>query len=140
MIRLIPGLLLFATMAPAVAGNLDWLAGHWCNDRGEELWLPERSGLMLGINRSAHGGRTFFEFLRIEIEGDEARYLAQPGGRPPTSFTGSASAEHSVEFRNPQHDFPKRIRYWRDEDALHAAIDDGEGGKEMRFAWERCSE
>lgn len=140
MIRLIPGLLLFAAMPPAVADNLEWLAGHWCNESGEELWLPERGGLMLGLSRSVRGTRTFFEFLRIEIEGEEARYLAQPGGVPPTRFTRSASAEGSVEFSNPQHDFPKRIRYWRDGNTLHAAIDDGDEGKAMQFAWERCSE
>jgi hypothetical protein len=130
--------LLLVLALPAKGTDLDWLAGHWCNETSEELWLPERGGLMLGVNRSTRGANTFFEFLRIEIEGDQARYLAQPGGRGPTAFTRSASGELSVEFRNPQHDYPRRIRYWRDDDALHAAIDDGDGGREMRFTFPPC--
>jgi hypothetical protein len=130
---------LFVLALPAHAVDLGWLSGHWCNESGEELWLPERGGLLLGLSRSEYGGRTHFEFLRIETDAEGTRYVAQPGGRPPTVFSLSASEAHSAEFRNPEHDFPKRIRYWRNGDALGAAIDDGDGGKAMQFAWTRCA-
>jgi hypothetical protein len=30
--------------------------------------------------------------------------------------------ETSIEFANPQHDYPQRIRYWREGDLLKAEI------------------
>ena len=84
--RVLAPLLFVLASAPATAAELDWLAGHWCNAETEELWLPEREGLLLGVNR-ARAGKPAFEFLRIEIVDGKARYLAQPGGRPPTEFS-----------------------------------------------------
>lgn len=132
-------LALILAMAPVHAQEFDWLAGHWCNATSEELWLPERGGLLLGLNRSEHGSRTGFEFLRIEIDASGVRYQAQPGGRPPTAFELADTGARSVEFRNPAHDYPRRIRYWRDGNDLHATIDDGDGGREIQFTWTLCT-
>ena len=56
--------------APALAGDLDWLAGHWCGVSGttfsEEVWMAPRGGLLVGMHRDTREGRaTGFEFMRI---------------------------------------------------------------------------
>ncbi len=67
--------LLFRPAAPATAAgsleDLEWLAGYWVGEQDgvatEELWLPPRGGLMLGLHRDLAGsGTPFFEYLRIE--------------------------------------------------------------------------
>lgn len=124
-----------------------WLTGHWCrNDDGariEERWLPASANRMLGVSETLASGRSHaFEFLRIERDDDGAvDYLAQPGGRPPTTFRATIVQEHHARFENPDHDFPQVIEYRRDGKRLTATIaGPGENGQhfEIPFAFERC--
>ena len=113
-----------------------WMTGHWCADLGgdtvEELWLPPHGGFMVGLGRTRNPERTTgFEYLRIADSDGGQVYIAQPGGRPPTSFRRTAGGEHWIRFENPDHDFPQRIEYRRQEDALHAEVaGPGENGEE----------
>ncbi|MGH8178831.1 MAG: DUF6265 family protein [Steroidobacter sp.] len=123
--------------------DLDWLAGAWCGgEHGvsiEEHWLPERGGLMLGVSRTVSTRRTDFEFLRIEFTSAGARYVAQPGGKPPTRFELVHSAPNEATFANPQHDFPKRVRYVRNGDSLTARVDGGSDDSDAEeYKWRRC--
>jgi len=127
--------LMAVILAPPVMGEsnattappLDWMAGNWCADSGgtavEEVWLPPRGGVLVGLGRTYTPDRTVgFEFLRIaEVEGVQI-YIAQPGGQPPTNFARTAGGENWVRFENPQHDFPQRIEYRRDGGNLHAEV------------------
>ena len=131
----------------ASAGEkIAWIAGHWCTDADgeviEEFWLPPIGGEMLGLSRTRKKGQmTGFEYLRIVITDGVMSYIAQPGGRPPTLFTRSASGENWVRFENPDHDFPQRIEYRRDGDTLKAEIaGPGSQGQEMviPFNYQRC--
>ncbi|MDX1385586.1 MAG: DUF6265 family protein [Thermoanaerobaculia bacterium] len=128
-----------AAAADAGLAALDWLAGCWEGDGGEECWLAAGGGMMLGVNRSPEkDGRSGFEFLRI-VEEEDGRlvYLASPSGRhPPTPFAAIEVGEQRVVFANPEHDFPRRIAYWLDEDGtLHARVEaDGEG---FELLWRR---
>lgn len=139
---------LVLTLASARAGerpDLNWLAGQWCSTSGdrsiEEHWLAERGGLMLGVNRTIARGKASFEFLRIVIDADGARYIAQPGGAPPTTFTLVSSTANAAVFANPQHDFPKRVQYRRDGETLSARVDDGtDDGDREEFRWRRCAQ
>lgn len=135
--------LVFASAGAAERPDLNWLAGHWCNTSGErsieEHWLAERGGLMLGVNRTVTRNKASFEFIRIEIDASGARYTAQPGGAPPTTFTLVSATANSAIFTNPQHDFPKRVQYRREGDTLNARVDDGtDGGNKEEFSWRRC--
>lgn len=113
--------------------ELVWLTGYWVGEdegvRREELWLAPRGEVMFGLHRDVPAsGKTFFEYLRIESGPDGVVYQASPRGRPPTPFRMAAVSERSVEFENPEHDFPQRIRYWLDaEGALHARVEGKEG-------------
>ena len=114
-----------ATPAPTVAtlDDLGWLAGHWQAEREgtitEELWTAPAGGLMLGLNRQYRaGGRAAFEYLRIESGAEGIRYVASPGGGPPTAFPLARTAERHVAFENPDHDWPQVIEYRLDDDGI----------------------
>ena len=52
--------------------DLSWLAGHWVGTTAsgehiEEMWMPERDGLMIGSFRWERGqGRWLFEFMSLD--------------------------------------------------------------------------
>ena len=138
-------LLAFAMLAhpqAPTAPEFDWIAGHWCQDDGqesvEEHWLPARGGLLLGVGRTVAAGQVrAFEFLRIEMRDGKPVFIAQPNGVPPTLFTLTASGKGWARFENPQHDFPKRVEYRRTGHGLHAEISGpGEGGRETAIPFE----
>ena len=125
--------------------SLGWLSGHWVDEEGEqlveELWLPPRGGLMLGLHRdvSPEKPRAWFEFLRIESRPDGVFYVASPGGRPSTDFRRVEEGETRAVFANPEHDFPKRIVYERRGDRLTARAE-GDDGAAVGYAWVRVAE
>lgn len=121
--------------------HLDWLAGSWCSQsptqRSEEWWTEARGGLMLGLHRDLDGAGLLsgFEFLRIEIGDGVAIYQAQPGGRPPVPFQLVEAGAGYAVFTNPEHDYPRRLRYQRFDRTLRATVDDGAGGEALKFEW-----
>ena len=131
--------------AAADAGSAaapDWIAGHWCaalgRDTVEEFWLPPRGGVAIGMSRTLRDGRTAgFEYFRIADVDGSLSYVAQPGGRPPTIFKRTAGGERWIRFENPAHDFPQRIEYRREGDALRATIaGPGGNGEETVIAFD----
>jgi hypothetical protein len=141
-----------------VADELAWLAGHWVMSttagRVEELWLPPAGGTLYGVGRTlsdpecvgrraSYRTTRFFEFLAIEPrEGTGVAtlaYVARPEGRAPTEFLLVELSDGRAVFANPQHDFPKRIRYERRGDELHARVDDGtDDGQGEDFVYRRA--
>lgn len=123
---------------------LRWLGGHWVLEQdsqyAEELWLPPRGGVMLGVGRTTVVGRAkaSFEYLRIESRPDGVFYMASPGGGPATDFRLIESSERRAVFANPDHDFPKRIVYERSEDELMARAE-GDDGNVLSFSWKRIA-
>lgn len=124
-----------------------WMAGSWCAQRGEtrieEVWLQAAGGLMLGMSRAAGPRRTEWESLRIEWREGKLAYLAQPQGRPETVFRETERQDTALTFSNPEHDFPKTIRYWREGPRLLAEIAGpmGPSGAEraIRFDYAPCA-
>lgn len=139
-------LVLLAIGAPAAGEeplDLEWMVGDWCSSSAagtsEEHWLAAKGGLMLGIGRTVTQKGTQFEFLRIELAGNTARYIAQPNGGQATTFDLVDASPGRVTFANPQHDFPKRIRYQRDGETLTARVDGGaDESPALQFKWTRC--
>jgi len=133
-----------STGEPKLA-DLAWMAGHWGGEvdgtRTEEVWLAPAGGFLLGMNRSApKSGRGEFEFLRIEERADGIVYVASPGGKGATDFPLSDLGQRFVEFANPEHDFPKHLRYELDAaGALHAKVwgDDASPEAALQWTWKR---
>lgn len=121
--------------------DLAWLAGHWSVELGptriEEVWLAPAGGFLLGMNRTTpKSGTGQFEYLRIEQRKDAIVYVASPGGRSPTDFTLADFGKDFVLFANPEHDFPKAIRYELTKNGdLRASISGDAGGKEPAEEW-----
>lgn len=120
--------------------DLSWMTGRWTATidgvEMEELWNEPRGGLLLGLHRDISPKRTNFEFLRIAETKEGIVYLAQPGGKAPTSFRLTESSTNRVVFSNPEHDFPKRILYWLKDGQLCARVE-GDGGQGMEWCWSR---
>ena len=126
--------------ADPIAG-LAWLAGDWSGADGplqmEESWIPPRGGMMLGVHRDLKDGKAVsFEFFRIQATPDGIVYFASPHGKPAVPFRAIENTVERIVFENKEHDFPKRILYWRSEDgALHARIEGDPGDKEKATEW-----
>ena len=128
-----------------IAAKIDqvgWMAGNWVGNGGgvsfEERWTPPAGGAMLAVSRTLKDGRmAAFEFLRIVERNGGLVYVAQPGGKPPTDFTLTSLSQNSATFENPEHDFPKMIRYTKRADgSLEARVGDG-GGKDEIYVFQR---
>jgi hypothetical protein len=135
-----------AAQAPAPGGmtarldQLAWMAGSWGGPDGtaavEEVWLPPKAGLMLGLGRTVRDGKAVaFEFMRIEQQGDTLVYLASPGGKPATPFPLAAIDATSVAFESAL-EFPRRVSYRKNVDGtLTARIEGTRGGKPAAKEW-----
>jgi hypothetical protein len=105
------------TCAPNIH-DLGWMAGSWVfrspTERLDEHWTDAEGHSMLGVGRRVTGDQTlFFEFLRIEERPDGIYYIAHPKARPGVEFKLVACHRGEARFENPEHDYPRSIRYRR---------------------------
>lgn len=125
--------------APAAPPDMSWLAGYWldCSNGREqsETWSDPRAGLTVGHAMSLSGARVSFEVAQIGTGPQGFAYFAQPRGAPPTVFVLSESGPNRAVFANPENDFPTRIIYERDGDALHARIEGEMNGQARSMEW-----
>jgi hypothetical protein len=133
-----------AAEQPATLPN--WMAGAWIQTEGdawaEEFWTPARGGMMIGTGRNGRGAKlTGWEMMRIEQDGEgRIAFLGSPEGAPPTRFPLVSGNAQEIVFANPAHDYPQRIRYWRDGKLLHAEISLADGGKPVRWSYRPMGE
>lgn len=134
-------LLLSAPLAAQSAARTlpDWLAGTWMTEDGaswsDEVWTDARGGLMLGIARTGFGPRLeSWELAQIRQKPDGTiTFMAQPQGKPAREFPMVLVSEEAIEFANPAHDYPQRIRYWRQGKLLMVEISKIDGSQAMRW-------
>jgi len=132
-------LLVAADAPPSTAPN--WMAGAWIEQTGdrwsEEYWTAARGGMQMGSSRSGRGVTLkSWEFARIAPDADgRLAYFASPMGKPPVVFRMTTQDARSVTFENPAHDYPKRIRYWREGALLKAEISGAGGAKAMAWTY-----
>ncbi len=139
-------LLLTIMLAASVRGQismqdlapLSWITGCWRGDFPtvtiEEQWMQPLGKSMLGMSRTVTGEKTVaYEFIRIVMRSDSVFYVANPSGQKETSFLLVKCSEHEAVFENPEHDFPQRITYRKNEDgSLLASIEGLQKGKARR--------
>lgn len=128
-----------AAQAP-VRGELPaWLAGSWTMEDGanwaDEVWMNPRGDMMLGVSRGGFGPeQQYWELAQIRKKPDGTiSYFAQPRGKPPVEFPMVLISEEAIEFANPAHDFPQRIRYWRQGKLLMAEVSKLDGSGAVRW-------
>lgn len=124
----------------AGADALGWLAGSWGGQSGtltmEEHWTSPAGGMLLGMHRDVRGDRAVsFEFMRIESREGTLTFMASPRGAAPTPFPLKEHGAQRVVFENTAHDFPQRIIYWREGDALRARVEGMVKGKLESEEW-----
>ena len=95
------------------------------------------AGLMIGAARMGKGDTLqMWESTRIERKADGSiSFFAQPRGVPAAEFPLVAHGDGMIEFANPAHDYPQRIRYWREGRLLKARISLIDGSKPMEWSY-----
>lgn len=145
---LFAGALALGWAAAAAAAPPAWLAGCWQGEAATaaaqafEVWSAPRADRMLGMSQTLRGGGSTFEFMRIDRGERGLRYVAQPGGRPPSEFVAERVEAQRIVFSNPQHDFPKYIDYQRHGDRLEVrlgAAPPDQDGKRALYAFRRVA-
>jgi len=121
-----------------------WLAGCWVEEKGnrwtEECWTAPRAGLMQGSGRSGRGDQ-LGSWEAMQIVADDATtdakttFWGAPRGQGRTAFTLVPDPAPGVTFVNAAHDFPLRIRYWREGDVLNAEVSRADGSGAMRWRY-----
>lgn len=128
-----------AAQMPTAAPLPDWMAGTWMMEDGanwsDEVWMDPRGGIMLGVARSGFGPQLqFWETSQIRRKPDGTLSLfAQPNGKAASEFPMVLHSEQAIEFANPAHDYPQRIRYWRQGQLLMAEISKIDGSDAVRW-------
>jgi hypothetical protein len=120
--------------------DLAWMAGSWMERKGatdtEEHWLAPKGGLMMAMNRTVKDGKAVeFEMLRIVMKDGKPVYLSMPNARPATEFQAAEQGPTRIVFEDPGREFPRRIHYWRDGEALMARIEGTINGQPRSKEW-----
>ena len=129
--------------APALP---EWMAGCWEQEsKGRstvECWsMPEAPGnLMRGESIARASGKIVERetMLIVHEQTDDPAipwmtFWAIPAGGKRTRFDWVPSDQPGLTFVNAEHDFPQRIRYWRDGRFLMAEISASDGSKARRW-------
>ena len=120
--------------------DLAWMAGSWMERKGavetEEHWLAPKGGLMMAMNRTVKDGKAVeFEMLRVVMRDGKPVYLSMPNARPAVEFVSVEQAPTRIVFEDAGRDFPRRILYWRDGEALMARIEGTINGQPRAKEW-----
>ena len=96
---------------------------------------------MRGTNTTHKGGQVVTnEKMTITVNGGGAVFHAEPANQLPGDFRAVKldSAARSVTFEEAAHDYPQRVRYWREGETLMAEISLLDGSKAMRWTFHRA--
>lgn len=127
--KLLTALALVPVLASGVDsdhGEFSWLVGCWVSpDKSvQEVWVVNSDRSLAGFGVSINDNEVgFYEVLSIEKSEDGSwTYTAHPSGQASASFVAVDITENSVVFINPDHDYPKEVRYKREHNRLYATI------------------
>jgi hypothetical protein len=141
-------LLLAPTASAQTLENLHWLRGCWRTSGGQsvitEVWAAPPMPALVGYSYTTRDGQVRgWEQTRIEMIDGAPTFVAMPGGGAAVRFRLADgillddSPEHVAVFENPEHDYPQRLRYVRQGNALTATISRSDGGNPIVFSYRR---
>ena len=136
-------MLLVPGAALAQEARFGWMAGDWRQEAGGrwtvEHWQIQPDGSMSGRGSSGQDGTVKeSEIMTIALEGDVAVFRALPkDAHDMTPFREVAHGPQDVTFANAAHDYPQRIRYWREGEELLGEISLADGSRAMRWRYRR---
>ena len=140
LITLLLGACVSQSNADTETTDLSWLTGCWESSDGSarEVWSSPEDGLLFGyaVTR-AEGKLVFFEQMRID-PAPVPTFSAYPAGRGPSAFPAVDIAPSDITFANPAHDYPQKIRYYRDGPRLKAVISLIDGSRPGTFEYGPC--
>lgn len=117
----------------------DWLSGTWMMEDGaswsDEVWTDPRGGIMFGIARTGFGQQLLSwqsAQIRFKLGGQVSLFVQAQGGTP-VEFPLVLISEEAIEFANPSHGYPQRIRYWRQGKLLMAEASRIDGSEVTRW-------
>lgn len=111
--------------------DLAWLSGCWqgtdTSKIYREQWMKPAGRVMIGMSHTSVADTTReYEYLQIRQQADgDIFYIAIPSGQKETSFKLIKFDGKEAVFENPEHDFPQRIIYHRENDSLLVACIEG---------------
>ena len=126
-----------------------WMAGCWIEERGEswfeECWTAPRGRMMIGSGRTGKGDALrSWETMQIVLDAKSPdgsvapiAFFGAPEGQGRTMFALEARTPNGLSFVNAAHDYPQRVRYWREGDRLMAEVSLLDGSKAMRWSYRR---
>lgn len=111
-------------------GKLDWLEGTWTRTNvkpgrsAHERWQKISSSEWSGLGVTMNGSDTaFVEKLKLLIKDGNICYVADiVENKEPVYFKLTSISNAGFVCENPQHDFPKMIRYQKEGDKIKATI------------------
>jgi len=113
--------------------QFDWLAGTWTRESASatvyESWRVLSERTMEGQSHvvlKTTGERRLAESLLLVEMGGEIYYIPRPPENPyPVTFRLTSHDDGVAVFENPQHDFPTKIVYRRNDDGSMTASIEG---------------
>lgn len=131
-----------AVSGPPTLAGLAFMTGCWRGDFGngeaiEEVYSSPSDNIMLGLSRFFRGTRVVqHEFSRLTADSAGVTLWPFPDGRPSEhGFRLTTLEPGRAVFEAPEHDFPKRILYWRNEDGSNTARIDAGVGRPRAQEW-----
>ncbi len=123
-----------------------WMAGCWESRSAlsitTECWSMPEGPAMRGESISKVAGKTDehekMEIVHAETDDPAIAWMtfwAIPHGGTRTRFDWVPSREPGLTFMNASHDYPQRIRYWREGKHLMAEIALADGSKARRWRY-----
>ena len=122
--------------------QVEWLIGQWKRTNAKpgrssvETWKKDRDQLVgFAVNMNGRD-TTYVEKLKIVFKDNTLYYVADvPQNKSEVYFKLTELSESGFVCENPQHDFPKKIRYERTGSGLRAVISGD--GKEIPYLFEK---
>ena len=114
----------------------DFILGHWNrvnNNPGNltyEIWNDDFTGIGFTMRQK---DTVFKEILSIVEINDTLVLKVEGVNEKPTLFKFTEQTETSFTSENPENEFPKKIKYYKDGGKLKAVISAGEDSVEFVF-------